>query len=178
MSLAIKAGTLLGTAILGSNTLQVKAVQFGTSPQLYPATVYPGKGITVRSLNFVKAAATSFTPVDGLTDADATAAFQASTSGDTGGYLPPAGFTTPTGWREVTDSAGVKYLENPEDANGDGVIDETVPGDRSATSFFTDPVAWVKENPVLTISILVGAFILYKQLMPKKGKKKTSFFGF
>lgn len=173
----IKSGTYLGIFTDSEGqTFQTYAVAFGNSPKLYPATKYKG-GWVVRSRNFVLAAATMFTQAAGLVDADM-AVLEASAGSDVGGFLPPTGFVTPTGYTETFDTNGRVYYvptnSASEDTNGDGVVDA---GDTSTTirsaNVFTQVWDWMKANPFLAGAIVLGIVVLYQSMTQKgKGRRK------
>lgn len=169
----IKHGTILGYWLTSTGRFQVLAWTFPNDSTLYVVTPY-GNGLAVRSRNFVKLDAHNFEPVADFKEADV-AKFGESAVADTGGFGPPTGFTLPAGYAEVTDGNGRKYLVGAElvvneDTGGTTTITSALTTTRS--TIFSDPIGWVKSNPVLAAGIALGVYILFFQ---KKGKKKRGF---
>lgn len=171
----LKAGTFLGTFTPEpGKSYGTYAIQFTEGGALIPATEFMG-GYVPRSRNFVLASAASFTQATGFNDTLA-AELAASTEGDTGGYLPPAGFTTPNGWVRLTDQEGRPYykrIANGEgssvDSDGDGIADKQQV--RSA-NFLTQITDWVKANPIWAVVIVVAIVIVYQQSQGGRRRKK------
>lgn len=181
--MAIKAGDFIGTFTpISGNSFPTEAVAFGSNPQLFlgqKVTVKGADGITrtghvIRSRTFALSTAGQFTQAPGITDADVTAAFQESTSGDVGGFLPPAGFTTPDGYTKLFDVDGTPYYVKAgsasEDTSGDTLAE------RSA-SYFNQAWDWVKANPVAAVAIALAIAYLIHEYTQRNKKRKKKFLG-
>lgn len=170
----IKNGTILGYWITNTGRRQVIAFTFPNDPTLHVVTPY-GNGIAVRSRNFVKLDAHNFEPVADFKEADVLK-FPESQPGDTGGFKVPVGFALPKGYAEVTESDGSVYLVPAELVKDDNTI-VTTTGTTALTTtrstILTDPIGWVKANPILAAGIALGVYLLFFQ---KKGKKKRGSF--
>lgn len=177
--MAIKSGNYLGTFTNASgSTWPVEAIAFGNNPQLYVAqkvTVGGKVGYVIRSRSFVLSTASLFTQASGIVDADVTAAFQASTEGDAGGFNPPAGFTTPDGWAKLFDKDGTPYYikngtQANDDTSGDGIIERS-------GNYVNQAWDWVKANPVAAVAIALAIAYLIHEYTQRNKKRKKKFLG-
>jgi hypothetical protein len=173
----LKHGTRLGYWNTPQGRLEVIAYMFGSAGTLHIFTPY-GNGGAVRSRNFIKTTSnTGFEPVADLTETDINK-FAASAENDLGGFLPPTGFVIPTGWGQVADSNGDKYIvpvqfiKNGVDSSA-GSDTGLVAASSTYSALLSDPIGWVKANPIWAACIAVAVYLLFFQ---KKGRGRKKGF--
>ncbi len=176
----IKHNTILGYWLIGNERRPILAYTFNNNSVLQIVTPY-GNGVAVRSRNFIKLDNHNFEPVSDLKEADL-AKFPASAADDLYGFAPPAGFVLPNGYGYVYGANGDKYIaptqfitEEGTDTSNTTTTNTTggVLSGVSRSTIFTDPIGWVKANPIWAIA---GAVVIYMLFFQKKGKKKRGGF--
>lgn len=176
--MAIKSGDFLGNFTpMSGVSFPVEAVAFGSNPQLFvgqKVTVGGKAGYVIRSRNFVMSTAGQFTQAQGITDALVTEAFQASTESDAGGFLPPAGFTTPDGYSKLFDIDGTPYYVKAGTASEDNSGDTLA--ERSG-NYLNQAWDWVKANPVAAVAIALAIAYLIHEYSQRNKRRKKKFLG-